>query len=266
MKNQYNQYKYNLAFAAIVKNETPYIKEWILYHKLVGVEKFYIYDNESNDNLKETLVPYIEDGLVDYIYYPGFKMQVMAYKDAVEKHKMETKYLGFIDLDEFVIPVRNEKLVEVLDEIMSLNKNAAGVAVNWKMYGSSGFLEKQEGLVIENYRYRARDDFKPNNHIKTICNPRVVVDIKKAHFPKYEDGMYNVNEDGEPVLGPFNQNCLCKKIRINHYFTKSKKEYIDKMNRGKADALDKRSIEEFEFHNKNDVYDYIMEKYVKLLK
>ncbi len=52
-------------------------------------EKFYIYDNESDDNLKEVLMPYIEDGLVDYTYLPGEKMQVVAYQDAVDKHKME---------------------------------------------------------------------------------------------------------------------------------------------------------------------------------
>lgn len=260
------QFKYNLAFAAIVKNEAPYIKEWILYHNLVGVEKFYIYDNESDDNLKDILDPFINEGLVDYIYYPGVKMQVRAYNDAIEKHRMETKYLGFIDLDEYVIPMVKENLVDTLDEIMSLNEHSAGVAVNWRMYGSNDFVKKPDGLVTENYLYRATDDFKPNEHIKTISNPRMIDKMNHCHFPIYIEGMYNINEDGEPVFGPFNPNCLCRKIRINHYFTKSKEEYIAKMNRGKADALDKRSIEEFDFHNKNDIYDYIMEKYVKLLK
>lgn len=261
-----NDYKYNLAFAAIVKNESPYIEEWIKFHQLVGVEKFYIYDNDSEDELKEKLQSYIDTGLVEYTYFPGIKMQVEAYKDATKKHKEECKYLGFIDLDEFVIPVENKNLVESLDEIMALNENAAGVAINWRIYGSSGLVEKQDGLVIENYRYRAENDFKVNNHIKTICNPRMVEDIKKSHFPKYKEGMYNINENGTPVLGPFNPNGSCKKIRINHYFTKSKEEYIAKMNRGKADALDKRNIEEFYAHDKNAVYDYIMEPYVELLK
>ena len=32
-----------LSIVAISKNEAPYIKEWIEYHKLVGVERFYFY-------------------------------------------------------------------------------------------------------------------------------------------------------------------------------------------------------------------------------
>jgi len=30
---------YTLAIAAIFKDEAPYLKEWIEYHKLVGVER-----------------------------------------------------------------------------------------------------------------------------------------------------------------------------------------------------------------------------------
>ena len=44
-----------LSVVAIAKNEAPYIKEWIEYHKLVGVERFYFYDNGSTDNTREVL-------------------------------------------------------------------------------------------------------------------------------------------------------------------------------------------------------------------
>lgn len=64
-------YKDNLSFVAIVKNEGPYIKEWIEYHKMVGVDRFYIYDNESTDNLEGILSDYIKSGEVVYKYYPG---------------------------------------------------------------------------------------------------------------------------------------------------------------------------------------------------
>lgn len=60
-----------ISIAAISKNEGPYIKEWIEYHKLVGVDRIYFYDNESQDNTKEVLKPYIEDGTVIYHYVQG---------------------------------------------------------------------------------------------------------------------------------------------------------------------------------------------------
>jgi hypothetical protein len=50
-------------------------KEWSAHHKLIGVEKFIIYDNESADNLKEILQPYIDSREVVYIFYAGNYLQ-----------------------------------------------------------------------------------------------------------------------------------------------------------------------------------------------
>jgi hypothetical protein len=51
------KFPHKLAVCAIAKNEGAYFKEWLEYHRLVGVEKFYIYDNESDDDTKEVLAP-----------------------------------------------------------------------------------------------------------------------------------------------------------------------------------------------------------------
>ena len=64
-------FKYFMSIACIIKNEGPYLREWLEYHKLIGVEHFYVYDNESSDNTKEVLQPYIDAGDVTYIYFPG---------------------------------------------------------------------------------------------------------------------------------------------------------------------------------------------------
>ena len=63
----------DLSICAIMKNEGPYVKVWIDYHRLVGVKRFYIYDNESTDNMKEVLDPYIQKGIVVYKYQPSFR-------------------------------------------------------------------------------------------------------------------------------------------------------------------------------------------------
>lgn len=84
-KEKNRKFPQYLSLCAIVKNEAPYLPEWIEFYKLVGVEKFYIYDNESSDNTKEVLKPYIDAGDVVYTYQPGQAQQVVAYNDAVKK-------------------------------------------------------------------------------------------------------------------------------------------------------------------------------------
>jgi hypothetical protein len=51
------RFEHEIAMVSIAKNEGPYLKEWIEYHKLVGFTKFYFYDNESTDNTREILAP-----------------------------------------------------------------------------------------------------------------------------------------------------------------------------------------------------------------
>ena len=81
------KFKYSLAISAIMKNEGAYLDEWIKYHICAGVEKFYLYDNESSDNTHEILEPYIKSGIVELKYFPGKTKQLAAYRDAIKNHK-----------------------------------------------------------------------------------------------------------------------------------------------------------------------------------
>ncbi|MBR0061311.1 MAG: glycosyltransferase family 92 protein, partial [Selenomonadaceae bacterium] len=69
-----------------------------------GVDHFYLYDNDSMDNQAEVAAPYVKAGLVDYFPYPGKAMQYAAYNDAVKRFKFQTRYMAFIDGDEFIYP------------------------------------------------------------------------------------------------------------------------------------------------------------------
>ena len=261
--NNQKQFKNELSIVAIVKNEAPYIKEWIEFHKLVGVEKFYIYDNESSDNLKEILSPYIKNGEVIYKFYPGKKMQLNAYKDAIRKYKNTTKWLGIIDLDEFIIPVKHNKITNVIREIQSTNPNKiAAISANWVTYGYSGHHEKPDGLVIKNFTKNAG----PDKHVKVIVNPRTVVYINNPHYAVlYLFGLNQVNENNENFDGAFS-NPSTEKIRINHYWTKSYSEFTQKIKRGFADGEGYRELPPYEPNYLSEFSDDIMDKYISYLE
>lgn len=84
MKEESALFKYELAIVAILKNEGPYVKEWIEYHLIAGVDHFYLYDNGSLDNLKQEMQPYIDADVVTYTFMPGKCAQMLAYNDAVD--------------------------------------------------------------------------------------------------------------------------------------------------------------------------------------
>ena len=79
----------HLAVCAIAKNEGPYFTEWIEWHRRQGVERFYIYDNESTDGTQALLKPYIEQGIVVYQPWPGYRRQLAAYDHCLAHHRYE---------------------------------------------------------------------------------------------------------------------------------------------------------------------------------
>jgi len=220
-----------------MKDEGPYLREWIEFHRVVGVEKFYLYDNGSSDNTRRILAPYIRAGIVEYTFFPGEKMQLPAYADAIARHKMDTQWIAFVDLDEFIIPKSRARITEILDAIPD---KVSQVVIDWAIFGSNGHEKKPRGTVIENYTMRARRSWL----YKSIVNPRMV---------------FSVGCHEHDIAGRTRH--ISKKVaQINHYHCKSWAEYQKRATRGDAfdgaaAGMNKYQRACFDRHNKNEVYD-----------
>lgn len=250
-------FKYFISVACIIKNEGAYLKEWLEYYKLIGVEHFYIYDNESSDDTKEILQSYINSGEVTYIWFPGKDKQDLAYCHACAQFGNETQWMLVVDLDEFLVLHKAENLHEFMKDYADCSQ----VSLHWMMYGNSGHEKRPEGLVLENFRgHAAQPEFSP----KSIFNPRTVVDCG-AHY-MWVCGKW-VNEDGAEFGST--RSFPVNKAQVNHYVIKSWEEfYTRKAARGCVNPTqsfgnDLRKY--FDENNRNDVYDDLMLPYVKKL-
>ena len=263
-RDKKTKFEHELSVVAIMKNEGPYLKEWLDFHILVGVTKFFLYDNESTDDTFKILKPYIESGIVDYTYYPGRAMQKPAYHDAVKKHCDKTRYMALIDLDEFLVPVKHKTLPDFLNTLPRFSQ----LIISWVNYGSNGHKKKPRGLVIENYTKCGKKRYG----VKSIINPRLIVYLGNPHY-NFVAGP-TIDENGKHI-GAVNQEnnpTTINKIRCNHYQTKSYEEYYARCCKGSAatGALLKtfgKDIEtNFQSFDKNEISDNIMDKYIKQLK
>lgn len=258
-------FQHELGLVAIAKNEGFYIREWVSYHAAVGVSKFYIYDNGSTDNMRGEIKDFIKSGLVEYIDFPGVNRQIPAYNDAIERFSDKCRYIGFIDIDEFLVPKEDELLSVCINKIMEKRGNAAGVGVNWALYGSSGKEKKSDTPLITTFLKRGPSTFNGNAHVKTICNPRMVKNYVSPHFPIYHLGGINITPNGKRQLLWFNRETDYSIIRCNHYFCKSREEFIVKQARGMADRQQKYDFSKFEQYDRNEVFDDIMLRYADRL-
>ena len=260
--------KYCLTIVVLAKNESAYISEWLAFHKLQGVEKVFLYDNESTDNMREVLQPYIADGYVEYNEIKGKYKQYDAYNDAISRYGHLTKYMAFIDCDEFMMPVDSDKsILEIIESAFLKDENAGGLGINWCIYGSSGYNNKPiSGLVIENFIHHSYVDYERNFTIKSIVKPYSVKGFSHPHYPLYRPGFCCINFQGKLI--PFWRNEITEYegIRLNHYYCKSKEEYAKRISLGKADSPHILSMDNFFKDDRNEVLDDSMLVYANDVK
>ena len=231
-----------IAIAVVLKNEATYIDEWIEYHYKIGVDKIYLYDNDSEDRseLMNELKPWIDLGVVEYNELPGDYAQLPAYQDAMFRHRFDCRYMAFIDVDEFIVPKNGRDLIDILNQAFEKetvdNFTIGGLTANWRVFASGGKPYRELGGVIERFTMRTKDEFDRNLMVKTITNPRRIDYYSNPHHPQYYINVTGINENGNQVLEYQNTENTVDKIQINHYFTKSKEEFIQKMSRGRADC------------------------------
>lgn len=259
------EYENEFAICAIFKDEARYLKEWIEYHKFIGVDKFYLYNNNSTDNYYEILKPYIELKIVELKNYPGKQKQMDAYNDCLMRHKYDSKYIAFIDIDEFIFDY-DKKGIEKIKNAFLKYPDASAIQINWMVFGSNNQEKYQNDLVVKRFIKRSNIDFDMNKHTKSIVNPRKTLCFTNPHY-SLTIGKYNsINLYGDILNNHLNSKFNEKDVRINHYFNKSKEEYILKRQRGTADGNPIRAMELFSYHDKNDIYDDSMKMFYENYK
>jgi len=262
--------------ATIVKDEAPYILEWLAYHMAIGVDKFIIADNNSSDGTKEILVNLNRKGLIDLIHYKGYKNkppQLLAFAEFLRNTK-GIDWLAFIDADEFISFNPDLKLKKILYKF-SKNTDIGAVGLNWAIYGSSGKVEQEDGLVIERFKYRAFQSFISNHHIKSIIRVGYVGSVgSNPHKFYLKRNKKYVYSNGEPlfdhsILGEGNsEKIVWNPFRLNHYMLKSKNEYEHRARRPRVSSLEKNFKDEvfFNNHDCNNLHEEIDSKFLSKIK
>ena len=220
-----------LSLCIICKDENEYLAEWLDYHILAGVERFYIYDNESRISLRETLDSYVEKGWAVVVDIAGKGVQLHAYDHCLQTFGPQTRWLGFIDTDEFLVP----KTTPDLKELLKTFEDHAGLAVSSLFFGSNGHTQRPTAGQIASYTRRTHATFQGNVLIKSIVQPQFVLQPTSPHDFAFVENAVCVNEDRQVVDGMKSPN-HSQHIHLNHYFCRSESEIALKMARGRGDT------------------------------
>lgn len=223
----------------IFRDEAPYLKEWIEFHKLVGVQKFYLINHFSTDNFEEVLKPYIESGEVElshsYDLNPVFNTtQITEYEIIRKKCEGNAKWLAILDSDEFLFPVKGKNLVEFLKEYEE--DWIASLWVFWQCYGTS-FVDEipKNKLLTQVLLMKSEQNYAHNKYGKSILRPERCFPAG-LHFTRPNPGYQAVLPDKSILMedtvrtweGVMQLEVDISKVRINHYWTRDEKYFREK--------------------------------------
>jgi hypothetical protein len=212
-----------LAACMTYSNHASYLAEWVEFHLLVGIERFFLYDNGSTDDHRDVLAPYIDEGVVVLHEWPGPSRRYAALDHCVSTYRDDARWIAFFDIDEFVFSPNGTPVPEVLKDYEPFS----ALGINSAVFLTSGHKARPPGLVIENYLMRRQ---LKGRAIKSIVDPRRTIRCVGGHNFVYSSG-HAVDLTKKPVHGPRTEKFVREGehiLRMNHYFTKSEEELRDK--------------------------------------
>lgn len=198
---------------------------------MMGVDHFFLYDQDGGLEAMELLRPYERAGLVTrqpWTHFDGTKYDRpthfwqrdkshIAYAHCAKNHSGKTQWIQKLDIDEYL--VTNDQSANLQDWIKTLDSSRIkGYRVFRYNFGNNGHLKKPGGLITESYLKREAEysDYKDAGNTDFLSDNRYHYNSHRwAHKLK----------SGRVLTDPKDVN-----IHINHYYTKSYEEYQARQN------------------------------------
>lgn len=267
---------------SMMKDEGPYLIEWVAHHIAVGFTDFVIYTNDCTDGTDAMLRRLEALGFVQHRENripKGMKPQPSALKLAqVEPEVAKADWLLTFDADEFLCLRHGDgRLDGVIDAIKA--RGANGMVITWRIFGSGDIQEWSRDPVTEQYRMAAPPMWNKGWGVKTLFQ----FDPEKwklgIHRPKFRNKVLDtdfpnqikwLNGSGQPMEDYFKFRGWRSILRtvgydwaqMNHYAVKSIDAYAVRRLRGNVNnKADKYNAEYWALQDRNEVRDDTMLRY-----
>lgn len=250
-----------IAICAIAKNENLYIRDWVEYHKNLGIDKIFLYDNNdiNGEHFEDVISDYINSKYVVVFNKRGIEKGIVYDKDNINlqpkcyietynqlKNNNDFKWIFFIDIDEY-INIKTGTLKEYLNDEKYDNYDT--IVFPWVNYNDNNKLKYEPGSLIDRFPNKS---IILNKEEQVKCCVRIGKDIKDYHQfllihyiilnnekVCYETGESAIWQTVKRDINKDNKFVNVKKIKwfpsdkikdcnitINHYRFKTLEEYL----------------------------------------
>ncbi|MBD3678408.1 MAG: glycosyltransferase family 2 protein [Rhodobacteraceae bacterium] len=240
-----------------MRNEGPFILEWIAYHRAIGVDDFLIYSNDCTDGTDRLLDALQQRGIVTHRQNPfrgtSLKPQHAALK-AAEEEEVVTRagWVISMDVDEFLNIHTGDGSLAALYEAVG---DATMISATWRLFGNGDIDRFDPDLTIRQFTRCAPQFVRKPHHawgFKTLSRSlghyrKLGVHRPRGLKPEFWDQIRWVNGSGRPMPREALRNAWRSTastfgydlVTLNHYAVRNSESFLVKRDRGRVNHVDR---------------------------
>ncbi len=271
-----------ITAVSMMKDEGPFVLEWIAHHLAVGFTDIVVYTNDCSDGTDDMLIRLEELGLAHHrrnVIPEGLRPQPSALNHAQEEPLVGgSDWVLVFDADEFLCIRHGDGTLDpMLDAAVAQGAN--GIVITWRIFGSGGVQDWSRDPVTEQYLMAAPPDWNKGWGVKTlfrfdpeywklgIHRPKMKTKWLETGFP---DTVKWLNGSGRPMEDYFKfrgwrsitRTIGYDWVQMNHYAVKSIDSYAIRKFRGNVNfKKDKYNADYWALQDRNEVRDETMLRY-----
>ena len=252
-----------------VKNEGPFLLEWIAFHRVIGVTDFLFYSNDCSDATDRLLDKLEEHGVLAHLPNPAtnrnYQMQALK---AARRHPLikSADWVWVADVDEFLNIHVGDHTIPALIEAC---KNPQAISITFQFFASGGIEAYEDAPVISQFLLSHNPDIWCSDtaiEVKSLVRGDFPLDYYGAHRPFHDDEKVKpawTDGSGRVVPAPFRRCANKRRIRafpargarayatLNHYALRSLDSYLVKNDRGDVNR-EHRAFDDTYWRERND--------------
>ncbi len=253
-----------------MKNEGPFILEWIAYHRSIGFTDFTVFTNDCDDGTDKIIMRLQELGVATHEVNklkPGQSPQRKALRRSQWHAKtQEADWLMCADVDEFLMIRTGDGMVK---DLLAKVGDVDAVSFCWKLFGNGGVDNFHSGFVTDQFLWAAPETVFPSpqsSGLKTLMRNNEKFVRMRIHRPLVAEDAKDlvwVDAGGQPMPEQYRKSRWSAHrtfshqfARLHHYSVRSIDSFLVKRDRGRTNHINTdQGLDYWTSMNTNHEYD-----------